>query len=485
MLAAAFAAAAYLVGLSPIPTVARALIPAAVVLLSALAIAGTGARSATVAGRSMAVLVAACAIAAGLLSASIARTVPQPHLPLPAVSEVEGRIVAVRADRDRSVVDIAIERVRSESGEASAAGVLRVEVDTGASRADGRAIVPGVRLVVATGALSPARDGALSAGRAAFRVVDASPSVRHRMQAALWQHIDRIAGPAAPLLAALVLGDDAAVDPRTTLLFRRSGTIHLLALSGMHLAVIALLAGGAARRLFGRRAAIVVTLAAAMLYVAFIGGRPGLVRAALLVLVGTTVRAAGLRPRLIDLLCVVFVIQLIVQPRAVTSMAFQLSYASLAGIAVIAPWLVDRTASVVPVALASPLAAGLGAQVTTTPLLLARFGVVYPIGVVATVVMGPVVLGFMTIGLVAIGLSVLGVTVIAQLSVPLLGVLASMLDLLGYFFSWFRGIAPPSVGPFAGGVGAAIAAAAITVGCAVTTRGAWSRRILVAGDDRG
>ena len=491
MLAAASAAAAYWAGLSFNPVAAQTVILAAVVV-SALAIAGTASLSSvralrsTAVRRSMTVLVVAVAVAAGVLSASVARSGPQPHLPLPNVSEVEGRVVAVRADRDPSVVDVAIDRVRSESGEASASGVLRVDVDGDrVSGTDGRAIAPGVRLIVATDALRVEPDGALSAGRAPVRVIDASTPVRHRGREAVWSHIDRVAGPSAPLLTALVLGDDAAVDPRTTLLFRRSGTIHLLALSGMHLAVIALLVGGAAGRLFGRRVAVIVTLAAATVYVAFIGGRPGLVRAALLVLAGAVVRSAGIRPRLIDLLCVVFVIQLVVQPRAVTSLGFQLSYASLAGIAVIAPWLIDRSAPVIPAAIGSPLAAGIGAQITTTGLLLSRFGVVYPVGVIATAVMGPVVLGFMTVGLVAVGLSMLGVTVISRLSVPLLGVLASALDLLGYAFSWFGGIAPSPVGPFSGGVGATIAAAAVIAGCALTMRGAWSRRCAVVDDGRG
>ncbi|TWU23488.1 ComEC family competence protein [Novipirellula galeiformis] len=89
---------------------------------------------------------------------------------------------------------------------------------------------------------------------------------------------------AGPLAVALVIGQRDFVDPETRDLLLVTGTAHLLSVSGLHLAIVIILASGIAILLrFPLGAKIVWVLAICCLYTAITGGRPPVMRAAVLV----------------------------------------------------------------------------------------------------------------------------------------------------------------------------------------------------------
>ena len=87
-------------------------------------------------------------------------------------------------------------------------------------------------------------------------------------------------GRASAFLAGFLLGDRSRLDPGATDDLRRSGALHLLAISGMHVALAILLIGRAVALvgLRGRRAAL-ARLACALLYSALAGGSASVWRA--------------------------------------------------------------------------------------------------------------------------------------------------------------------------------------------------------------
>jgi len=102
---------------------------------------------------------------------------------------------------------------------------------------------------------------------------------------------DRLAPPVDGLALALVLGDRSRLDPDLRDRFARAGTAHLLAISGLHVGVVALLAGALARgviarlgpfrrRLPPRWAGVAVGLAAALAYGTLTGWALSTTRAA-------------------------------------------------------------------------------------------------------------------------------------------------------------------------------------------------------------
>jgi competence protein ComEC len=89
-------------------------------------------------------------------------------------------------------------------------------------------------------------------------------------------------GPAsAPLALALVLGRREGVDPDVNDAFARTGTTHLLAISGLHMQVLALALGFLLRACgLGRRKALLAVIAATIGYTVLVGFMPSVVRSA-------------------------------------------------------------------------------------------------------------------------------------------------------------------------------------------------------------
>jgi competence protein ComEC len=83
----------------------------------------------------------------------------------------------------------------------------------------------------------------------------------------------------APLASALLLGRREAVDPEVNDAFARTGTTHLLAISGLHLQVLAVLLGSSLRMLgTPRRMSLLAVMAATVGYAILVGLAPSVVR---------------------------------------------------------------------------------------------------------------------------------------------------------------------------------------------------------------
>lgn len=150
-------------------------------------------------------------------------------------------------------------------------------------------------------------------------------------------------GPAGAAVSAITVGDRSGIDRDLYDLFRNSGTVHLLSVSGLHLGIL-LLMGAAAARFFLVRApalalaypvepaAKLAALAPVFLY-AFISG---LSVATLRSLIMTSVVALagflGRRTSLGGLLAATALALIIINPLSAADPGFQLSFAAIAGL---------------------------------------------------------------------------------------------------------------------------------------------------------
>jgi competence protein ComEC len=152
----------------------------------------------------------------------------------------------------------------------------------------------------------------------------------------------------AALVRALGAGDENAVDPPTMVAFARSGLVHLLSVGGLHLAVVAFGAQRLLRRLLDRwdpvahridprRWSAAAALPVTALYALATGAEVPMLRSA----VGAAAAFAGvLLDREIDAsdaLALASLAILAVDPAALLDVSFQLSFASVAGLAVLGP----------------------------------------------------------------------------------------------------------------------------------------------------
>ena len=217
----------------------------------------------------------------------------------------------------------------------------------------------------------------------------AAAAVRARAGA----RIDRIFARDAPLVRALVLADMSRIPTEQRDRFARSGLVHMLSVSGLHVAIIALaleLLASVAR--LPATPARVATLALLAAYVAGIGAPAPAVRAA--VMLGLFVLARALqRPTSPWALVAVGSAAPLVQPATVLDLGWQLSVAGT--IALVAGG--SLAARVIPStwggrrrALARALSVSVVATLVTAPLVAWSFGRISLVGPLTNLVADPV-----------------------------------------------------------------------------------------------
>lgn len=137
----------------------------------------------------------------------------------------------------------------------------------------------------------------------------------------------------ASLLAATMLGRTRLLEEPDRIAFATTGTLHLFAISGLHIAGMAVALAWMGRRCrVDARLAGILALAVLWLYVEATGGTPSARRAwmmAACILACTTARR---KPNAVQGLALACALTLVLDPEAATDAGFQLSYASVAGI---------------------------------------------------------------------------------------------------------------------------------------------------------
>lgn len=212
------------------------------------------------------------------------------------------------------------------------------------------------------------------------------------------------------ILSAMLSGERRILGDRFRNSAIRSGTSHLLAISGLHLAVIALIAGVAARTLLPRpsRLADSIVVSSILLFGIVVIPTPSVQRAVLMAVGCGGLRIMGRRvgSRPVVLLCLSAMCWW--EPGLMGSVGFQLTSVATIALAFSMSkarrrWFgpPDRMGvhrrSLVLDPLASGVAAGIVAWSSTIPVVLGAFGVFSPLSVPATILVTPLlfpILGF-------------------------------------------------------------------------------------------
>ena len=150
--------------------------------------------------------------------------------------------------------------------------------------------------------------------------------------------------PQASFGQAILLGIRDGLPDSLNERFRRSGTAHLLAISGLHVSVLLALGISASEFLAGRRRLfyLIPPLLAIWIYALISGASDSAVRAAIMGSVYIAAIAVG-RPRsLIPALALAAAIMAALEPRVLSRVSFQLSFAAMMGIALYYEFLSDR-----------------------------------------------------------------------------------------------------------------------------------------------
>jgi|GEM_PF-2705403 len=223
--------------------------------------------------------------------------------------------------------------------------------------------------------------------------------IRAHLRTGLNRALERTGYPASALLQALLIGSREDVPQRLYEGFQRTGSLHILALSGLHVTVIYGIIAGALG--FIRRPGLKFLLAAlVILFYQFLAGFfPSLLRATVMILVGGVSLLLDRDAEPLNLLSISGIAIVCVDPFQAFSLSFQLSFLALAGILALGPLVRRPLEGRIPRFILAPLAMSLGAQIATLPLVAVAFGSYYPSGLVASLILVPLTTGFLWAGL--------------------------------------------------------------------------------------
>ncbi|GJL58175.1 MAG: DNA internalization-related competence protein ComEC/Rec2 [Nitrospirales bacterium] len=163
--------------------------------------------------------------------------------------------------------------------------------------------------------------------------------------------VSSLTNPALGLFLGMVLGEQSYIESDIRDAFMASGTVHILSISGSHLGLLALLIFAGARwslrqlptcwleqlslRLTATRFAVLITLPAVSFYTLLAGAEMATVRSWIMIVVCCAGIWLGRERNLVTALALAALLMVLPHPEAIQDISFQLSYLSVAAIALV------------------------------------------------------------------------------------------------------------------------------------------------------
>jgi competence protein ComEC len=319
-------------------------------------------------------------------------------------TSVTGNVVAVPRRSDGEV-RVAVETPQGRLLVWAPEPVPDLEIGAGV-RASGRLARPpgyyratlrrqGISTVLRTGQIEPT--GATRGG-----LVGRLDAIRSRAEDGLGEGMPE---REAALARGFVLGQDDRIDPATIVDFRRSGLAHLLAVSGQNVVLLALLAIPLLAALgIPLRARLLWTCALIAAYVPLAGGGPSIQRAGVMGAAGLVAALAGRPASRAYALLLAVAVTLALNPLASADAGWQLSFAAVAGIFLLAAPLRARLVAFLGTggwrrAVCEGAAVTIAATIATAPLMANHFGTLSVASLAANLLVLPAVAPAMWLGM--------------------------------------------------------------------------------------
>jgi competence protein ComEC len=285
--------------------------------------------------------------------------------------------------------------------------------------------------------------------------------LRARAQAALdegvpWQQ--------AALLRGMALGDDAALPDQVRDEFRASGLSHLVAASGQNVMLLAALVLAACAMIgLGLRARLALVLAMIAIYVPLAGAGPSIQRAGVMGAAAVVAMLASRPAARWHALLLAAAVTLTLNPRAIEDVGWQLSFAAVIAILLMATRVRDGLSHRgVPSGLAEATALTAAATLGTAPLIAAQFGQASLVSLPANVAAAPAVAPTMWLGMAA--------AAIGQVSPVLATPFTALAGLPAAYVMWVAHVASRMPGAQASVPVVVVAAACLIAMVAIASR---------------
>jgi competence protein ComEC len=313
-------------------------------------------------------------------------------------------------------------------------------------------------------------------------VDEALSAARAFSRRAIAAAVGRWSAPTAAIVAAIVIGDRAGLDPGVQRRLQEAGTYHVIAISGGNIAILAGLFIGLFRFAgWLGRTAMLLSIAALVAYAAFVGNGASVDRATLMAALYFAARAIDHRSPPLNALAVTAALLVLADPLAVTDPAFVLTLGATLAILVVVPVVGPGRAESASLQISRSIRSGARTMFAAS---VAAEALLFPIGayVFSRITFAGLALNFLAIPLMAVaqiaGMVVVPLAAVSTHAAAVAGFAAHLgaaglvasADLLRFApFLAYR-IAPPSI--------AAIAAYYAAVALWWTL---WRRRVAITG----
>jgi competence protein ComEC len=301
-------------------------------------------------------------------------------------------------------------------------------------------------------------DRIVPTGRSRGGVAGTLDRLRERAQDALRRGLPP---PQAALLRGMVLGQDEALSERARADFQASGLTHLVAASGQNVMLLCALVFALSALLgIGLRARLLVALAVIVVYVPLAGAGPSIQRAGVMGAAGVAATLAGRPASRAYALLLAAAVTLVLNPRAVEDAGWQMSFAAVAAIMLLAaPVGAALRRRRVPAGLSEAIALTVAATIGTAPLIAVHFDRTSVVSLPANVLAAPAVAPVMWLGMIAAAIGQISATAAS----PFSALAAYPLAFVGWVGQAAARMPGASVGVPTWAVGIACAAAVVAI----------------------
>jgi competence protein ComEC len=237
-----------------------------------------------------------------------------------------------------------------------------------------------------------------SSGGLRSSIADVRAAISHTL-------VDSLDAKTGGLAAALLVGDRTKLQPETIANFRTSGLSHVLAISGLHIAMVGGIIMALSAWVLGRQRQLylVAPFVGVWGYAVLAGLTPSVTRAAIMFAVYLAARLLGRQRSVLPPLALAATVMLAIDPVIIGSISFQLSFAAVLGIALFSARFAARGSDWIQGSARLPgfakraltgavygASVSLAATIATAPLVAFHFGEIPIWGIPSTLLIVPV-----------------------------------------------------------------------------------------------
>ncbi|MDI6815302.1 MAG: ComEC/Rec2 family competence protein, partial [Dehalococcoidales bacterium] len=256
-----------------------------------------------------------------------------------------------------------------------------------------------------------------------FKPLEWVYSLRSRLSQTLAEVLPE---PQASLAQGITLGIRGNIPPPVRANLSHTGTAHILAISGLHLSIVAGILLSIGIWLFGRRHYLYIWLALGTiwLYALITGMNPPVVRGAIMASLFLTAELLGRQRTAITSLAFAAAIMVGISPQILWAASFQLSFLAMSGLIFLAPPLQaigrkavsatlgeDGVAVSIAKIITDSFSVTVGAFIAVWPVVAHYFGIVSFVGPLATLLALPALPGIIITGALAGGLGLIALPI--------------------------------------------------------------------------